>query len=261
MLKINQLSFHYPKHPLLNNINFTLEKGGLLTILGTNGAGKSTLLNCIGGLLKPQTGEILLNGKHISSMSAKQLAQHLAYVSQNPPQTYGYTVTDYIVLGCAARLNLFTAPKPEDYQLAQSALERLDIGHLTEKIYMQCSGGEKQLINIARVLVQQPQIILFDEPTAALDYGNVLKTLSLIKELSEQGFTIIMTSHTPDHPLLLHSRLPESQTAILDREGRLKTGNTADIITEENLNNLYGIKLRLTRIPDLNRKICTIARW
>ena len=104
---------------------------------------------------------------------------------------------------------------------------------------MQMSGGEKQLVNLARILVQQPQLILFDEPTSALDYGNVFKTLSLIKELSLQGFTIVMTTHNPDHPMLLHSALPNSRVSILNEHGKLQTGSAPEIITEANLKALY----------------------
>ena len=100
-------------------------------------------------------------------------------------------------------------------------------------------AAKKQLVNLARILVQQPQLILFDEPTSALDYGNVFKTLSLIKELSLQGFTIIMTTHNPDHPMLLHSALPHSRVSILNEHGKLQTGLTPEIITEANLKALY----------------------
>jgi abc transporter related len=124
---------------------------------------------------------------------------------------------------------------------------------------MQMSGGEKQLVNLARILVQQPQLILFDEPTSALDYGNVFKTLSLIKELSLQGFTIIMTTHNPDHPMLLHSALPHSRVSILNEHGKLQTGLAPEIITEANLKALYQTDLRLVDVPALQRQICAIT--
>ena len=225
MLKIDNLYYwHNVEHSLLNGIDLTLQKGELLTILGANGRGKSTLLNCIAGLLKPKTGQILLDNCKLSEMSSKQIAQKIAYVSQHSPQTY-----------------------------------QLGISHFADRIYMQMSGGEKQLVNLARILVQQPQLILFDEPTSALDYGNVFKTLSLIKELSLQGFTIIMTTHNPDHPMLLHSALPHSRVSILNEHGKLQTGLAPEIITEANLKALYQTDLRLVDVPALQRQICAIT--
>ena len=222
MLRVENLSYGYGKTPLLREVSLALDKGGLLTILGGNGAGKSTLLNCIAGVITP------------------------------------HSVRDYIVLGRAAHLGMFTKPSAADYALADAAMERLNIGKLADKTYMYASGGEKQLANIAKILVQQPQIILFDEPTSALDYGNVFKTLRLVCELSAQGFAIIMTTHNPDHPLLLAERLPESRVAILDRSGHLQSGSVAAMITGEKLQALYQTDLQLVDVPALQRKVCAI---
>ena len=163
------------------------------------------------------------------------------------------------MLGRAAHLGMFDKPSESDFELVDQALDKLGIRHFAEKVYMQMSGGEKQLVNLARILVQQPQLILFDEPTSALDYGNVFKTLSLIKELSLQGFTIVMTTHNPDHPILLHSSLPNSRVAILNEHGRLQTGSAPEIITQENLTALYHTDLRLLEVPELQRQICAIT--
>ncbi|WP_439257747.1 ABC transporter ATP-binding protein [Lonepinella sp. BR2271] len=259
MLKIKNLSFHHAKQAsLLENINLQVKQGELLTILGANGTGKSTLLNCIAGLLQPKCGEILLNNRNLAELSHKEIAKHIAYVSQQPPETYQYVVRDYVVLGRAVHLSLFDQPSEQDFALVDDALAKLGISHLSDKIYMQLSGGQKQLVNIAKILVQQPQLILFDEPTSALDYGNVFKTLTLIKELAEQGFSIIMTTHNPDHPMLLQSKLPDSLVAILTAQGKLQVGKTLDIITEKNLTALYQTDLRMVDVAELNRKICAI---
>ena len=258
MLRVENLSYGYGKTPLLREVSLALDKGGLLTILGGNGAGKSTLLNCIAGVITPHSGRVLLDGTPLAELTPKRIAQKIAYVSQSAPQTYHYTVRDYIVLGRAAHLGMFTKPSAADYALADAAMERLNIGKLADKTYMYASGGEKQLANIAKILVQQPQIILFDEPTSALDYGNVFKTLRLVCELSAQGFAIIMTTHNPDHPLLLAERLPESRVAILDRSGHLQSGSVAAMITGEKLQALYQTDLQLVDVPALQRKVCAI---
>ncbi len=148
MLDISNLYYAYRNRLVLNGINLTLDKGGLLTLLGRNGAGKSTLLNCIAGLLKPQRGRIMLDGKSVQSMSARQMAKITAYVPQYSPQTYRYTMLEYAVLGCAARLGIMQKPEAADYERAVQALEVLGIAHLADHIYMDASGGEKQLANI-----------------------------------------------------------------------------------------------------------------
>lgn len=259
MLDIGNLYYSYRNRLVLNGIDLKLDKGELLTLLGRNGAGKSTLLNCIAGLLKPQSGRIMLDGKPLQSMSARQIAKITAYVAQYPPQTYRYTMLEYAVLGCAARLGMMQKPETEDYERAGRALDVLGIAHLADHIYMDASGGEKQLANIAKVLVQEPQLILFDEPTSALDYGNAAKALRLIADLSEQGYTVVMTTHNPEHPLLLHGRCPDSQTAILDDTGHLRAGNTAEIVNEENLRQLYQVDLKLVDVPGRQHKACTIT--
>ncbi|BCL67703.1 iron ABC transporter ATP-binding protein [Haemophilus haemolyticus] len=260
MLQVKNLYYwHNVENSLLNGVDLTLKQGELLTILGANGRGKSTLLNCLAGLLAPKSGQILLQNENLASLSSKQIAQKIAYVSQQSLQTYQYKVRDYVVLGRAAHLGMFDKPSETDFELVDQALDKLGIRHFAEKIYMQMSGGEKQLVNLARILVQQPQLILFDEPTSALDYGNVFKTLSLIKELSLQGFTIVMTTHNPDHPMLLHSSLPNSRVAILNEHGRLQTGSAPEIITQENLTALYHTDLRLLEVPELQRQICAIT--
>ncbi|WP_234404481.1 ABC transporter ATP-binding protein [Neisseria elongata] len=259
MLDIGNLYYSYRNRLVLNGIDLKLDKGELLTLLGRNGAGKSTLLNCIAGLLKPQSGRIMLDGKPLQSMSARQIAKITAYVAQYPPQTYRYTMLEYAVLGCAARLGMMQKPETADYERAGRALDVLGIAHLADHIYMDASGGEKQLANIAKVLVQEPQLILFDEPTSALDYGNAAKALRLIADLSEQGYTVVMTTHNPEHPLLLHGRCPDSQTAILDDTGHLRAGNTAEIVNEENLRQLYQVDLKLVDVPGRQHKACTIT--
>ncbi|WP_373777806.1 ABC transporter ATP-binding protein [Glaesserella sp.] len=260
MLQISDLHFRYNNAiPLLNGIHLTLQKGEQLTILGANGTGKSTLLNCIAGILPFKQGQILLNNQPVANLSPKQIAQHIAYVAQHSPQTYQYQVLDYVLLGRASHLGMFSKPQEQDYALAEQALDKLGIRHFADKIYMHMSGGEKQLVNLAKILVQQPQLILFDEPTSALDYGNVFKTLSLIKELSQQGFSIIMTTHNPDHPMLLDEVLSQSRVAILTQQGKLNVGSTQEILTEENLKALYQTELRLIDVPELQRKICAIT--
>lgn len=259
MLQIQNLHYAYRSRAVLQGVNLELPAGTLLSLLGRNGAGKSTLLNCISGLFKPQQGRALLDGRDTADLNPRETARSIAYVSQNAPQTYRYTVLDYVLLGRAARLPLYAKPAEADYAVAEAALEKLGIARLAQKIYMETSGGEKQLANIARALAQEPRVILFDEPTSALDYGNAAAILSLMADLAEAGYIVINTTHNPEHPLLLHGRHPQSQTALLLADGTVQSGNTADILTQDALQSLYQTDLRLLDIPGWSRRVCALA--
>lgn len=260
LLQVEKLHFFRGKRQILDDISLSLAEGELLTLLGANGAGKSTLLNCIAGLLTPESGQIYLQNCKIDRLNAKQIAQQVAYISQHSPQTYQYSVKDYVVMGRASHLGLFDKPNQADYALVEDALQRMEIAHLIDATYMNLSGGQKQMVNIARMLVQLPKLILFDEPTSALDYGNIFKVLQLVKSLVEQQFSVVMTTHNPEHPILLQKTLPESKTALLTQSGKLLVGRTDEIITEANLTALYPqANLRLFEVPSLHRNVCTIA--
>jgi len=252
--EINNLSFHYPTSSrlILDEVSLTLEKGEILTLLGPNGAGKSTLLKCMLGLLKPQKGEIKLCGNILSEMIERQRAACVGYVQQTYSTSFGYTVFDYVLMGRSPFLGLFERPKAEDRTAVRKALADMGIEHLSERSINDLSGGERQQAMIARVIVGNPKAVLLDEPTAHLDYGNQLRTLRMIKTLCERGFGVIMTTHDPNHPLLLGGR-----TAIVDRSGKLTVGNTADTVTEERLRKVYSADLRLGFMPEAGRMVCT----
>jgi iron complex transport system ATP-binding protein len=245
--------FSYPnsERTVLNNVSLTLEEGEILTILGPNGAGKSTLLNCLAGLLNPDSGEIFLTGKKLSSMDYKEIARIASYVQQTHNPVFPYTVLHFVTMGRAPGIGLFQKPGKKDEKAAWNALELLGISHLAHKSYMEISGGERQQATIARSIVLKPKVILFDEPTAHLDYGNQLKVLRIIKSLANRGFAVVMTTHNPDHPLLLGGSV-----AVLDKKGYLEKGPYEKIVTEERLNKLYRAKIRLMPVPDSARLTC-----
>ena len=253
IIQVENLSFSYEKSQktVLKNINLTLEEGEVMTILGPNGAGKSTLLNCIAVLLTPDEGTITLCGKKAGELKPKEVAKILSYVPQNHVPAFSYTVRDFVLMGRAPTVGMFARPDPEDFELVDRTLEEIGILELKDKPYTEISGGERQQATIARAIVAEPKAILFDEPTAHLDYGNQLKTLRLIKGLREKGYAIIITTHDPDHAILLGGT-----TAILDRNGTLVTGKTEEIVTEETLRTLYDTELSLKNVEGVNRPIC-----
>lgn len=252
IVEVRNLSFAYEKgKTVLQNVSLSLEEGEVMTILGPNGAGKSTLLNCIAVLLEPEEGSITLCGKDASSMKPKEVAGILSYVPQNHVPAFSYTVRDFVLMGRAPSVGMFERPDPEDFALVDRTLEEIGIAALKDKPYTEISGGERQQATIARAIVAEPKAILFDEPTAHLDYGNQLMTLRLIKSLQERGYAVIITTHNPDHAIMLGGT-----TAILDRDGTLVTGKTEEIITEEVLRKLYDTELSLLEVEGVNRPIC-----
>lgn len=252
VLQADGVSFSYrSERRVLDNVSLCIAPGEMLTLLGPNGAGKSTLLNCLVGALRPQEGAVLLEDRNVGEMQPREVARRIAYVPQTSNPTYGYQTRDYIAMGRAPHKGMFQKPDEEDYALVDEAMERLGVTHLAAQPYTQLSGGERQLANVCRAIVQQPSVILFDEPTSALDYGNQIKVLRLVKSLREQGYAIMMTTHNPDHPIMLGGRV-----AILDRAGHLECGRVDELMTEERLSALYQIDLRVLSIPELGRNAC-----
>lgn len=251
-LEVKNLGFGYtPDAPLFSNVNFSLEKGGIFSILGANGAGKSTMMNCIANLLKPDAGEILLDGRSLSSLPPVKVARRIGYVPQIHTPAYGYEVLDFVVMGRAPYIGAFSQPSAADYELADQALEELGIQKLARRPYTELSGGERQQVTIARAIVQQPDIILLDEPTNHLDYGNQLRVIRLIRKLADKGYGILITSHMPDHVLLLGG-----QAGLLRDDARLLTGSAEEVLTEQNLNDLYHVNVHMVYVKEVGRKVC-----
>lgn len=254
ILEVNNLSFRYHNSRMIfHEVSFSVDNGEVLSILGANGAGKSTLLNCIANLNKPESGEILLNGQPMSKMKLRNVARVIGYVPQIHTPAYAYTVREFAVMGRTPYIGVFTTPSAEDYRIADEALERMGIAHLRDKPYTEISGGERQQVTIARVIAQQPQLILLDEPTAHLDYGNQYRVVQIIRELAVEGYALIMTTHNPEHAIILNGKV-----AILNREGVLGVGQAAETVNAETLSNLYGLSIKTIYDDDAKRNVCVV---
>jgi len=255
IIEVKKLSFAYSGAPtIFSNISFSVARGQIISIIGPNGVGKTTLLNCMANLLTPESGEILLDGKNMRNLKAKEIAGKVAFVPQFIIPSFAYEVLSYVVTGCAPRIGTFEKPKKEHYELAQHSLEQMGIPHLAQKYYTQISGGERQQVSIARALAQQPKVILMDEPTAHLDYGNQIKVLKIIKKLAAEGYAAVITTHNPDHALLLGG-----DVAALNFNGQFTFGSSETVVSEQFLSSLYGVDLRLHHIPDIGRDVCIAA--
>ena len=249
------VSFTYPKgrRQILDSVSLVLKKGEILSVLGANGAGKTTLLNCMAGLLKPDHGSIELCGRNTKEMTAKEIAGKTAYVPQLHTPAFDYKVGDFVLMGRAPKKGTFESPGEEDKKIASKVLKEMGIDHLADRSYIEISGGERQQALIARAMVQEPEVILFDEPTAHLDFGNQHRVLDMIRKMTSEGFAIVITTHNPDHALMLGGT-----TAIIDSKGKMIQGKASEILSEERISGIYDTDIRLIYIEEIGRKVCVM---
>lgn len=252
--KTETLSFGYLASDLIfKDIDFSLDTGELVTALGPNGAGKSTFLKCLLGELKSTKGKILINGIDINDLSVRQIAQTLAYVPQTASVPAGFTVLEYVMMGRASTLTLFQSPGKQDAEKANEAIEILGLDPYTYRKIETLSGGEFQMVMLARAISADPLAIILDEPTAHLDYPNQIKVLRLIKELNERGYAIILTTHDINQALMLGG-----DALLFDGQGNIKQGPSDKILTESNLQSVYGQDIKIRYLDEFKcyRSIC-----
>lgn len=240
ILEIKNAVCGYGSKSVIKNISTTVKSGEILCILGPNGVGKTTLFKTILGFLKLQGGEILLDGKNTKSWSKKQLARMISYVPQTHTPPFPFKVLDVVLMGRTAHIGMFSTPSKYDKEIAEAAINDLNISYLKDKIYTEISGGERQMVLIARALAQQSKILVMDEPTSNLDFGNQIRVLEQINNLAKKGLGVIMTSHFPDHAFLCSTKV-----ALMQKNNKFTVGNMNDIITEENLKSAYGVNVKI----------------
>lgn len=237
---IRAASFSYQKHEVFRDVDLEVFPGEVLCLLGANGCGKTTLLRCINGTLKVNSGSIRLGDRSLSSMTATEIARKVGIVFQEHNAPFPYPVLDVVTMGRAPHLKIFGAPGGADIEIAEAALESVGMHHLRNDPYTKISGGERQLVLIARTIAQQPDIILLDEPTSHLDLKNQALVLGMVNRLAARGLTVMMSSHLPNHALHYSSK------AALMHDGRLSAvGRPGDVISEDSLRRLYGIEVRI----------------
>jgi iron complex transport system ATP-binding protein len=239
-ISIKSASFAYGEKTVWKDIEFDVESGETLCLLGPNGCGKTTLLNCIHGNLKLKTGQVLIDGKDVQSMQAVEVAKKMGYVFQDHHASFPYRALEVVKMGRAPYLGIFQTPDAQDSKMAIDIMEEMGIGHLAYRRYTELSGGERQLVLIAQALCQDPEIIVFDEPTSHLDFKNQTLVLQTINRLSKRGFTIVMTSHFPDHAWVLSSKV-----AMMGRGRLIAVGSSDEVMTEENLSETYGMDIKV----------------
>ena len=235
-IEVQNLTFSYGKQPVLQDVSFSVQKGTLTAVLGANGAGKSTLFRCLLGFLTPQAGEIRLSGRPLSAYSRRETAEKLAYIPQSSEPIFNYTVIDTVLMGTTGTMNVLQRPGRRQQEAAMQALQRLGIEALAQRGIGTISGGERQLALIARALVQNAEILIMDEPTANLDYGNSCRVMERVKRLGQKGYTIIFSTHDPNQAFRY-----ATQVLALQGGGVLAAGRPEEALTSELLTKLYGV--------------------
>ena len=239
----HDLTIGYPDHTVGRGLDVTLATGEVLALLGPNGSGKTTLLKTLLGLLRAQAGEVRLNEKPLNTYSIRERARVVAYVPQVHIGTFAFTVETVVLMGRTAHGSLFSRPSAHDRAVAHAVLERFGIAALADRPYTMISGGERQLVLLARALAQEPQFVVLDEPTASLDFGNQGKVMNEIRSLAKSGQGVLFTTHDPNHALRTADR------AYLLRDGqRIADGPVGNVLNREQLEALY--RASVDRIAD-----------
>ena len=251
-VEVKELNFSYKKSvPVLRDLSFSLPSGKFICLLGPNGVGKSTLFKCMLGLLRGYSGEIRIDGEDIRTLTQKQLARRVAYIPQSTAPVFNYTVSDVVLMGTTSLTSGFSSPGRREAAYVENALETLNIGHLRDRLFMNISGGERQLVLIARALAQQANILFMDEPTANLDYGNQVRVLEQVHRLSRQGYTVIQSTHNPEQAFLYADEVLAIQNGTVAAQGAPNAVMDAALIS-----GLYGIEAEVLSIKEDKMRVC-----
>ena len=240
-LEVQHLAFFYEKERhVLDDVDFKIGKGEFVSLLGPNGVGKSTLFKCILGIQRQYTGRICIDGQDVRELTERELAQRVAYIPQFNNPTFNYSVLDMVMMGRASQMHAFAVPGKEVRKKAEGALERMGILDLKDRGFSYLSGGERQLVLMARAMMQDAKIWIMDEPTASLDYGNQLRVLNQMREMARNGYTIIQSTHNPDQSFLFSNRI------LAMKDGRLVAdGTPQEAITAGLIELLYHVKVEI----------------
>jgi len=254
-LEAQDLSIGYGGRAIGANLSLSIEPGKVMCLLGPNGCGKTTLFKTLLGLLPPITGSVLIDGQSMSRLNRTEIARSLAYVPQAHVPPFPYRVSEVVEMGRTARRGAFAAPGPSDREAAYEALGKLGIKDLADSDYSRLSGGQRQLVMIARALAQGASILIMDEPTASLDFGNQARVLSHIRRLVEAGeHSVVLSTHDPDQAFALNAQV------VLMQAGQIVTaGDPNAVLTPENLGQVYGVTVQVER-TESGHKVCLPER-
>jgi iron complex transport system ATP-binding protein len=244
LVEMRGAAFRYGRHMVFEDLDLDVMRGEVLTVLGPNGCGKSTLLRCIGGALPLSHGAIRFDSVELSTLDVTQRARKIGFLFQRHSPSFPFPVLDVVMMGRTPHLAPLANPTAQDRQIAEDALVQVGMRDLADRPYTELSGGELQLVLLARALAQRPEVILLDEPTSHLDFKNQVRSLKAIGALAERGVTMVMSTHDPNHACLLPGR-----AALLGPAGKVLVGTAAEVITGETLSAIYGIDISVRPMP------------
>lgn len=236
LLQAHNLAYSYGERQVLKNVSLSVYPGEVLALLGPNGTGKSTLLRLLLGLETPANGRVMLRGKPLSSLSRRRIAAQIAYVPQSHVCPFPYTVRQVVAMGKYHESGMFGRSNMDDDDIMEQHLRRLRIEHLADRPYTQISGGERQLALVCRALVQGANLLLLDEPASALDFGHQARLLTQLRQLADEGYSVVMTTHHPHHARMIAHR------ALLLKEGVVVgEGSPHTVLSASTVQSLYDL--------------------
>ncbi|MDR1086591.1 MAG: ABC transporter ATP-binding protein [Deltaproteobacteria bacterium] len=252
-LSLANVSCGYGSRTVVANFEARIWEGEVFCLLGPNGSGKTTLFKTILGFLPLKEGRITVGGADLSRLNRSQRARLLGYVPQSQFTPFAFSVFDVVLMGRTAHIGFLGSPAKGDLAAAENVLEELGVGHLKDRLFTELSGGEKQMVLIARALSQEPKFLMMDEPTSNLDFGNQAKVLKIIQNLADRGLGVLLTTHFPDHVFQCGTT-----AALLRPDGGHLVGEVSRVLTAQNLTETYGLAVNVFTWPEEGRdfKVC-----
>jgi iron complex transport system ATP-binding protein len=246
MIKVLDATFAYDKEDIFRDINLDINEGEIYCLFGPNGCGKSTLIQCILGILNLKSGSITLRGQDISTMKPQMVAKVAAYIPQVHDKPFPFKVIDVVMMGRTAYTGMFSLPGNEDKRIAEESMEKVGISRFKDRPYTQLSGGETQLVLVARALAQQTPVLIMDEPTAHLDFRNELGFLeTTVKLVKSTGITVIMATHSPNHALYFEGCSIKTRVALMNNQQVVFQGIPSSVLTVENMAGTFNIESKV----------------
>ncbi|BBB89904.1 MAG TPA: ABC transporter ATP-binding protein [Methylomusa anaerophila] len=240
-VRVHEVTAGYGNSPVLINVSLSVSKGQVCALLGHNGSGKTTLMRCINSILQPTRGQILVMEEDVTRIARTRIARLISFVPQNSQTAFSFSCLEMILMGGASRLRMWSSPGPRERKKARRLCEELGIDHLADLPFNQLSGGQKQLVILTRALFQETPVMLLDEPTAHLDFGNQHKMMNLVRKLVKQyGVTALITLHDPN------LALNYCDDVIMLKQGRvIAQGPTHLAFNDSNLREIFGDNIRI----------------
>ncbi len=251
LISVENVSLSYDgENTVLSDVSFSVRPGTLYCLMGANGCGKSTLINCILGIHAPDRGRVLISGREVEKYRPKELAKKISFIPQVHERTFPYTVEQIVLMGRNAYGSSFSGPGSSDRRIVSEVLEQTGISHLAQRPYTRISGGEMQLVMLARALVQNTSVVIMDEPSAHLDFRNELIFLENAAGLIRgKSTSVLMATHSPNQPFFFERKGADVRVlAVCDGTLRFE-GTPSEVLTEENILEIYRVRSRLMKSP------------